>query len=227
MSSPVTKEPTNLTYGFASMIIKLLRDYAPDYLAVVIDVSGDRESFRSEIYPEYKANRPPPPEDLHQQVKRCLQILAKLHVPVLGQERVEADDVIATIARKIEREHPGVNVRIVSKDKDLAQLISDHVELFDIYNDQAITPDAVFKSEGVQPGEVVDILALMGDNVDNVPGVPGIGPKTAAQLINQYGTIENLYEHLGEIRGEAAGEPGGVARIGADQPRSGAAARGL
>jgi len=202
MSSPVTREPTNLTYGFASMMIKLLRDYRPDYLAVVIDVSGDRESFRSEIYPEYKANRPPAPEDLHLQVERCLEMLAKLGVPVMGQESVEADDVIATIARKMQREHPDVIVRIVSKDKDLAQLISDHVELFDIYSDESITPDAVFKSEGVMPEQVVDILALMGDSVDNVPGVPGVGPKTAAQLIQQYGSIENLYSHLNEIKGK-------------------------
>ena len=202
MTSPVTQEPTNLTFGFVGILLKLLRDYKPDYLAVVIDVSGDRESFRSELYPEYKANRDPAPDDFHPQVQRCLEILGLMNVPVLGMEGVEADDVIATLVKQLPREHKDLNIRIISRDKDLSQLITDRVELFDIHKDELVTPDVIFKTEGVKPENVRDILALMGDPTDNVPGVPGIGPKTAAQLILRYGSLDELLAHLDEIKGK-------------------------
>jgi DNA polymerase I len=202
MTSPVTKEPTNMTYGFVGMVLKLLRDYKPDYLAVVIDKSGDRESFRSEIYPEYKANRDEPPEDLREQIDRCLDVLSQLGVPVLGEEGVEADDVIASLVKKLQREHPEIHIRIVSKDKDLTQLLNEHTELFDVHTDQSVDASDIFKVEGVKPEMVRDILALMGDTVDNIPGIAGIGPKTAAQLIIQYGSIENLLDHLDELKGK-------------------------
>jgi DNA polymerase I len=202
MTSPVTKEPTNMTYGFVGMLLKLLRDYKPDYLAVVIDKSGDRETFRSEIYPEYKANRDEPPEDLRPQIDRAIDILNDLGVPVLGEEGVEADDVIASLVRKLQRENPDIHIRIVSKDKDLAQLLNEHTELFDVHTDKSVSASDIFKVEGVRPEMVRDILALMGDTVDNIPGIPGIGPKTAAQLILQYGSIENLLNHLDEIKGK-------------------------
>ncbi len=117
MTSPVTKEPTNAVYGFVAMLIKLLREQKPDYLAVVLDVSGDRGTFRSEIYPQYKANRDAPPEDFRPQVQRCLQILEALGVPTLGAEGYEADDVIATLATQLAGDD--LHVRVVSKDKDL------------------------------------------------------------------------------------------------------------
>ena len=202
MTSPVTQEPTNLTFGFVGILLKLLRDYKPDYLAVVIDVSGDRESFRSELYPEYKANRDPAPDDFHPQVQRCLEILDLMNVPVLGMEGVEADDVIATLVKQLPRKHKHLNIRIISRDKDLSQLITDRVELFDIHKDELVTPDVIFKTEGVKPENVRDILALMGDPTDNVPGVPGIGPKTAAQLILRYGSLDELLQHLDEIKGK-------------------------
>ena len=202
LTSPVTHEPTNMTYGFVSTLLKMLRDYRPDYVAVAIDVSGDRESFRSEIYPEYKANREPPPEDFRPQVTRCLEILGQMQIPVIGVEGVEADDVIATLARRLTAERDDLEVRIISRDKDLAQLLGPQVTLFDVYKDEFVTPADVFKTEGVRPEHVVEVLALMGDNVDNVPGVAGIGPKTAGQLIVRYGTIANLLEHIDEIRGK-------------------------
>ncbi len=202
MTSPVTREPTNMTFGFTGILLKLIRDYRPDYLAVVIDVSGDRESFRSELYPQYKANRSPTPQDFPEQVDRCLEILAAMRIPVFGQARVEADDVIATIVRRLEARHPELAIRIVSRDKDLAQLITDRVELLDIYKDEAVRPEALFGTEGVAPGHVRDILALMGDTTDNIPGVPGIGPKTAAQLILRYGSLDGLLEHIDEIKGK-------------------------
>jgi DNA polymerase I len=202
MTSPVTKEPTNMTYGFVGMLLKVLREYKPDYLAVVIDKSGDRESFRSQIYPEYKANRDEPPEDLRPQIDRALSILGDIGVPVLGEEGVEADDVIASLVKKLQRVHPDIHIRIVSKDKDLAQLLNEHTELFDVHTDKAVDASDIFKVEGVSPLMVRDILALMGDTSDNIPGIPGIGPKTAAQLIIQYGSIENLFEHLHELKGK-------------------------
>ncbi len=202
MTSPVTKEPTNMTFGFVGILLKLLRDYEPDYLAVVVDVSGDRESFRSQLYPEYKANRDPAPDDFGLQVKRCIEILELMRIPVLGMESVEADDVIATLVRRLQRDHSEIDIRIVSRDKDLSQLIGDHVELLDVHKDQPVTPEQLFKYEGVKPENVRDILALMGDTSDNIPGVPGIGPKTASQLIVQYGSLDELLAHLDEIKGK-------------------------
>ncbi len=206
MSSPVTKEPTNLTYGFMAMLLKLMRQYKPEYLAVVIDAAGDRETFRSEIYPDYKANRKETPDDFHPQVERVLQMLGELEIPVIGLPGVEADDTIATLVKRLceENRDGDLRIRIVSRDKDLTQLIGEHVELFDIYKDEVVTVESVFKTEAVtiRPDQVRDVLALMGDNVDNVPGVPGIGPKTAAQLIAQYGSLDNLYAHLDEIKGK-------------------------
>ena len=196
MTSPVTKEPTNATYGFVGMLLKLLANHHPDYLVVATDVSGDRGTFRSELYPEYKANRSEPPDALKPQAARCVSILETLGVPVLGLEGYEADDVIATIARHIGEETPGVRVRIVSKDKDLQQLLTPTddtmggVEMFDVHTDEHIDVAKLLENKGVTPEQVVDMLALMGDTVDNVPGVPGVGPKTAAQLIAEFGTLD-------------------------------------
>lgn len=199
MSSPVTKEPTNATFGFIGMLFKLLRELKPDYLAVAIDVSGDKETFRSEIYPEYKAHREAPPEALWPQVDRCVAILKELGVPVLGVEGFEADDVIATVVTS----HPDVRIRLVSKDKDLQQLLADgRVEMYDVHTDELMDVKRLKDEKGVTPGQVIDMLTLMGDTVDNVPGVEGIGPKTAAKLVSQWGTLDNLLAHADEIKGK-------------------------
>jgi DNA polymerase-1 len=201
MTSPVTKEPTNMTFGFVGMLLKLLRaedehlqgDGEPTHLAVALDVSGDRGTFRSELYPEYKANRDAPPEDLRPQVERCLSMLEAIGVPVVGAEGFEADDVIAAIATRYSEAHPDVRVRIVSKDKDLKQLLGmgePATQMYDIHTGALITPETLREETGLEPGQVVDMLTLMGDTVDNVPGVPGIGPKTAAQLIAEFGTLD-------------------------------------
>ncbi len=203
MTSPVTKEPTNATFGFVGMLLKLLREKKPDYLAVAIDASGDRGTFRSQMYPEYKANRPPAPEDLPPQIQRCVSLLEAAHIPVLAVEEVEADDTIATLARRLVRDNDDLLVRIVSKDKDLTQLLEPgRIEMYDPYTDDLITAASLKETVGVEPEQIIDMLALMGDTVDNVPGVEGIGKKTAAMLISQYGALDNLLAHADEIKGK-------------------------
>src|SRR5690606_19635737 len=161
----------------------------------------------SALYPDYKAHRPPPPEDLFPQVQRCLKLLEAVGVPIVGVEGFEADDVIATLVSRLRMEHPDLRVRIISKDKDLKQLLSDAtndsraggVEMYDIHTDLLITEGSLKEETGLSPAQVIDMLALMGDNVDNVPGVEGVGPKTAAQLIAQYGSLDNLLAHANQI----------------------------
>ncbi len=212
MTSPVTGEPTNMTFGFVGMLLKLLRGQGnlggrPDYLAVALDVSGDRGTFRSQIYPEYKATRPEPPDDLEVQVERCLAILAEIGVPVVGAEGFEADDVMATLVERLRRERPDLTIRLVSKDKDLKQLLREGdgggaVELFDVHTDTAFTARTLRDETGLSPDQVVDTLALAGDAIDNVPGVEGVGEKTAAQLIREYGSLDRLLKRADEIKGK-------------------------
>ncbi len=215
MTSPVTKEPTNLTFGFVGMLLKLLAGKkagatqvgdGPDYLAVAIDVSGDTETVRSEIAKDYKAQRPPPPEDLPEQVQRCLSILEAIGVPVLGKERYEADDVIAALARTLADK---ANIRVVSKDKDLKQLLHPAgdgkrgaFELYDVHKDELITTDSLHEEFAVTPEQWRDVLALAGDTVDNIKGVEGVGPKTAAKLIAEYGSLEELLANADEVKGK-------------------------
>jgi len=202
LTSPVTHEPTNAVYGFAGMLLKIFEQYQPDYLVVAIDVSGARGTFRSEIYPEYKANRDDPPSDFKPQVERALELTRLMNIPVIGVDRYEADDVIATLVERCRSEQPSLNIRIISKDKDLEQLIDDHVEMFDVHTDQSVTLESLQETKGITPSQVVDVLTLMGDTSDNIPGVKGIGKKTAAQLIAQYGSLDQLLEHLDEIKGK-------------------------
>ncbi len=204
MSTPVTGDPTNMVYGFTSMLLKLLREEKPDHIAVVIDVASDQETFRSEIDPEYKANREEAPDDFGDQVDKCLDVLEVLEIPVLGEPVVEADDVIASLVKRMRSEQPELDIRIISRDKDLTQLIDEHVELFDAHKGTTVMPDDVFKTPdmGVEPAMVGDILALMGDTSDNIQGVPGIGPKTAAKLIMEFGSIDGIFKNIESIKGK-------------------------
>ncbi len=202
LTSPVTKEPTNMTFGFLGMLLKLLRGEGaamaawggpPDAIAVALDVSGDTQTFRSTLYPEYKAQRPPPPEDLRPQVERCLRILDEIGMPKVGVEAFEADDAIATLVTKLRATHPDLRIRIISKDKDLKQLLAEgYVEMFDVHTDVVVTQASLKAETGLEPRQVIDMLALMGDTVDNVPGVDGVGPKTAAQLIAEHGSLDGV-----------------------------------
>ncbi|MFA6046741.1 MAG: 5'-3' exonuclease H3TH domain-containing protein, partial [Phycisphaerales bacterium] len=218
MTSPVTKEPTNMTFGFVGMLLKLLkaadpgikRAGTPDYVAVTLDVSGDRGTFRSQLYPDYKAHRPPPPEDLFPQVERCLAMLREIGVPIVGAEGFEADDVIATLVTALRAKHPDLKIRIISKDKDLKQLLSEDasegvpgsVAMFDVHTDLLIDAATLHAELGITPPQVIEMLALMGDSVDNVPGVDGVGEKTAAALVREWGTVENLLAHADQVKGK-------------------------
>ncbi len=229
MSSPVTKEPTNMSFGFIGMLLKLLRGGdsfnaatgaattaptgpskmggKPDYIAVTLDVSGDRGTFRSELYPDYKAHRPPPPPDLGPQVDRMLETLKAVGVPIIGAEGFEADDVIATMVTRLRQTHPDLRIRIVSKDKDLKQLLAaERVELYDIHKDELITVETLRAEDNLTPAQVIDYLALMGDNVDNVPGVEGVGPKTAAQLIAEYGSLDAVIAEAAKEKSKISGK---------------------
>ncbi len=188
--------PVNATFGFTNMLIKLLRDSDADGIAVIFDKSS--KSFRNEIYDQYKAHRPEPPEDLIPQFAAIREATKAFNLPCIEMEGYEADDLIATYARQAKE--AGAEVTVVSSDKDLMQLVDGGVTMLDPMKDKSIGPDEVVEKFGVGPEKVVDVQALAGDSVDNVPGVPGIGIKTAAQLINEYGDLETLLERAGEIK---------------------------
>lgn len=188
--------PVNAVYGFTTMLMKLLADRPSDYVAVIFDSS--RKTFRSDIYPEYKAHRPPPPEELVPQFPLVREATRAFDLPAVELEGFEADDLIATYAR-LGRE-AGAEVTIVSSDKDLMQLVRPGVDMYDPMKNRAITEAEVHEKFGVAPDRVVDVQALCGDTSDNVPGVPGIGVKTAAQLIGEYGDLDTLLARAGEIK---------------------------
>ena len=191
-------EPTGAVYGVINMLRKLLKDYDPERIAVVFDAKGP--TFRNEMYAEYKANRPPMPEDLAAQIPAIHAIIEAMGLPLLVVEGVEADDVIGTLARQAVAQ--GVPVVISTGDKDMAQLVNDHVTLVNTMTDTVSDREAVIEKFGVPPERITDYLALIGDTVDNVPGVPKVGPKTAAKWLQQYGSLENLIRHAGEIKGK-------------------------
>ncbi len=189
--------PVGAVYGFTNMLIKLTREHKPDYMALVLD-SG-KDTFRNEIYKEYKANRPPAPEDLIPQFPLIRDAATAMGLRTLEMQGYEADDIIATYAKRAREQ--GVEVTIVSTDKDLMQLVSDgYVQMYDPVKARYIQEAEVHEKFGVYPGKVLDVLSLMGDSSDNVPGVPGIGPKTAAELINQYDTLDELLLRAEEIK---------------------------
>src|SRR6201986_2537955 len=190
----------NAVLGFCNMLWKLLRDMPeadrPTHLAIVFDKS--EVTFRNEIYPDYKAHRPPAPDDLIPQFSLIRDAVRAFDLPCLEQGGFEADDLIATYAR-IATER-GATTTIVSSDKDLMQLVNDKVTMYDTMKDRRIGIPEVIEKFGVPPEKVVEVQALAGDSTDNVPGVPGIGIKTAAQLIGEYGDLEALLKRAGEIK---------------------------
>ncbi|MEO5336646.1 MAG: DNA polymerase I [Magnetospirillum sp. WYHS-4] len=187
--------PVNAVYGFTAMLMKLLDETDADHIAVVFDTA--RRTFRNEIYPDYKAHRPPAPEDLVPQFPLMREAAKALNVASVEMEGFEADDLIATYARLARGQ--GAEVTIVSSDKDLMQLVGPGVTLLDAMKNKIVGPAEVAEKFGVGPDKVIEVQALAGDSSDNVPGVEGIGLKTAAQLINEYGDLETLLAHASEI----------------------------
>ena len=191
--------PTGAIYGMANMLRKLFADYDCERIAVIFDPRGG--TFRNEMYADYKANRPPVPEDLESQFAPMRELIQALGVPLMQIDGFEADDVIATLARQAEAD--GAEVLIVSGDKDLAQLVTDRVKLLDTMKGVTFDPAAVRDKYGVPPEQIVDWLALMGDTSDNIPGVQGVGPKTAAKWLDQYGDLDHLLAGREAVKGKA------------------------
>jgi DNA polymerase-1 len=194
-------EPTGAIYGVLNMLRRLLADYKADYLACVFDARG--KTFRDEMYAQYKANRPPMPDDLGAQVGPLLDAIRASGWPLLQIDGVEADDVIGTLA--LEADKRGLRCVISTGDKDLAQLVSDRVTLVNTMSNERLDPAGVKAKFGVPPERMLDYLTLIGDAVDNVPGVDKVGPKTAAKWLEQYGSLEGVVKHADEIGG-AVGE---------------------
>jgi DNA polymerase-1 len=194
LTSP-TGEPTKATFVFTQMLINLVEKRKPDYLAMVID-TGDENVFRTTIFPEYKANRKPAPDDFHPQEERILQIVKDSGVPIFAKKGFEADDLIATMADKLDDDF---EVFLVSKDKDLRQVLSDRIKMYDVQSDETFGPEQMKAKVGYAPAQAVEVQTLMGDAIDNIPGIPGVGEKTAAKLVEKYGTADEVLNHLDEL----------------------------
>ncbi|MFO8011753.1 MAG: DNA polymerase I [Phycisphaerae bacterium] len=197
LTSP-TGEPTGATFGFVGTLLKVLREETPDYLVACFDLPGP--THRHEAYAEYKAQRKPVPDDLPVQVERVHEILRLLGVPAIESPGYEADDCIAAVVRWA-RAHD-LEVVVCSRDKDLEQLVGPGVEMLDARSFEHLDAEAIEAKRGVRPGQMADVLALMGDATDNIPGVPGVGPKTATKLIGEYGDLETLLARAGEVKGK-------------------------
>ncbi|HJX62994.1 MAG TPA: DNA polymerase I, partial [Polyangia bacterium] len=190
--------PTGAVYGLCQMLLRIEREWRPTHLCVIYDAPGP--TFRDDIFAAYKANRPPMPTELVAQIGLSHRVVEAFGLPVLSLPGVEADDTIATLARQAVA--AGLRVVICSSDKDLMQLCSDRIQLLDTMKNKLLGPAEVQEKFGVPPDRLGDLLTLMGDSVDNVPGVEGIGPKTAADLISQYGSLDGVLEHVAEIKGK-------------------------
>ena len=190
--------PTGAIYGVINMIKKLLKDYQPEYIAVVFDAKG--KTFRNDIYPEYKANRPPMPDELRVQIEPIHNILKAQGLPLICIEGVEADDIIGTLC--VEAVEAKMSVLVSTGDKDMAQLVNENVELINTMNNQIMNQQTVVEKFGVKPDQIIDYLALMGDSSDNIPGVPKVGPKTASKWIAEYGSLQAVMDNADSFKGK-------------------------
>ncbi len=187
--------PSNAVFGFVQIVQKVIKDYEPDYLAVAFDLPGP--TFRHEIYPEYKANRPPPPEDLVVQIPWIKKILEAYRIPCIERQGYEGDDVMATLARHARDQ--GIEAILVSGDKDLHQLVGGGIRVLEPRKGVFLGPDEVAAQYGIPAARLTELFALTGDKVDNLPGLPGVGPKTASSLLQQFGSLEEIIRRAEEI----------------------------
>lgn len=190
--------PTNATFGFARMLQHMLSETLPDYVAVAFDAK--EPTFRHERFAAYKAQRPPMPPELAEQLPWIREYVQALNIRCLEYPGYEADDIIATLARRSIAQE--CRALIATSDKDLCQLVSPHIAILrsGLQESEVLDAAAVREKFGVTPEQIVDYLILVGDSADNIPGVPGIGPKTAQALLNEYGTLENIYAHLDALK---------------------------
>ena len=187
--------PTNAVFGFTRILLKLMQDRQPNYVAMVFDSKGP--TFRHKIYTPYKANRPPMPEDMAVQIPYIKKVVAAFNLPVIEMSGFEADDLIGTLARMAEKK--GYSVVMVTGDKDFIQLVTDRAAIWDPMKDSVIDIKHIRRQFGIEPPQMIDVQGLSGDTADNIPGVPGIGPKTALALIKKFGDMEALYDGLDRI----------------------------
>lgn len=191
-------DPTKATFVFTNALLGLIERQKPEMLVVAMDSKAP--SFRVEMYAEYKAHRPPMPEDMPGQIAQIERILEAMGIPILRVDGWEADDLIGTLCR--EAADKGIDSFICSKDKDMLQLLNKHVSTYDIKKDEVTTPESLLADKGLTPEQFIDVLALQGDTADNIPGVPDVGPKTAMDWIKKYGSMDELYAHADEIKGK-------------------------
>ena len=191
-------QQTGAIYGVLNMLRKLVDTYQPKYMAVVFDAKG--KTFRDDLYPQYKAHRPPMPDELSSQVPPLLELVSASGLPMLQVPGVEADDVIGTLAGQATE--AGWKTVISTGDKDLAQLVNEQVSLINTMNDSVMDDQGVAEKFGVEPGQIIDFLSLVGDSADNIPGIPKVGPKTAAKWLSQYGSLDELVAHAGDVKGK-------------------------
>ena len=202
LSSSITGEPTHAVFGFTGTLLKILSQLKARYVVAAVDTPGD--TFRHDLYSEYKANRSPAPEDLIVQFPRIQEILDAFGILTLGRPELEADDIIASVTQTVldDPETQDIHITVISKDKDLEQLLCDRVTMLDHQKDRIIDVRALQETKGIRPDQVIDALALIGDTADNVPGVEKIGVKTAAQLLQAYDSIEGIFENIDAIKGK-------------------------
>ncbi len=191
-------EPTNAIYGVINMMQKHLTEGGPDYFAIIFDAKG--KTFRNDLYADYKAHRPPMPDDLVCQIQPLHDLIRAMGVPLLMVDGVEADDVIATLSRQAASK--GIKTIVSTGDKDLAQMVNDRIHLINTMSNVYLDPAGVEEKFGIPPEQIIDYLSLMGDTADNVPGVPKVGPKTAVKWLNQYGSLDEIIAHADEIKGK-------------------------
>ena len=188
--------PTGAIYGFTNMLLKVVREKKPDYIAIAFDSPAPTERHR--LFEAYKAQRPSTPNELINQIPYIKRIVDAFRIPVLEIEGYEADDILATLAKK--GEGRGLSVTIVTGDKDIFQIVGRNIRTYDTMKDKVYEEKDVLDKFGVGPDKVVEVMGLMGDAIDNIPGVPGIGEKTAVELIKEFGSIENLLRNLEKVK---------------------------
>jgi DNA polymerase-1 len=188
--------PTNAIYGFITMLLKVMREKKPDYLAIAFDTAAP--THRHLEYKDYKAQRPPMPDNLSVQIPYIHKVVEAMQIPVLQEDGLEADDLIGTVAKKAEAE--GLEVTLVTGDKDMFQLVSPHIRIYDTMKEKVYREEEIRARFGVGPSQMIEIMGLMGDTSDNIPGVPGIGEKTAVKLIGEFGDLERLLSRLDDVK---------------------------